>query len=335
MRSLLLVILGISGIWTPVGLAGQTCCSGGVPLSSNLGLPPEEGRTLQINVNYDMNVLQTLKSGREVLQDDSRTRRTHSILLQTGYSLTDRFSVDALFSWVRQERAIRQFGNEDFTATNGLGDAVFLLKYKLITISQNQTVVTGAVGVKAPLGPSDLRRDDGLTINADLQPGSGAWDGVFWLQGLHNLGVRPSMSFSTTAVYAAKGKNKDYLDRQVYQFGNEFQLITGVSDRLLIGKAVIDPSVSLRFRHVLPNRLQEQDVPSTGGKWLFFTPSASYWINAGNAVTLKIEWPLFVDITGTQVSPTYRLNIGFYRNVSFKKRQLPGVQNSKYHPFIQ
>lgn len=311
-------ILLMSLLCGDVGL-GQTCCSGGVPLSSNLGLPPEEGKTLQLNLNYDLNVLQTLKTGTTELDDDSRTRRTHSALLQAGYSFSERISMDALFTWVRQERSIKQFGNEDFTATNGIGDAVFLFKYKLFSTTQNQTVVMGALGVKAPLGASGLRRDDGLSINADLQPGSGAWDGIGWAQVVHSLGFRRSMSVSATTVYGLKGKNTDYLGRQTYQFGNEVQLAAAVADRLFIGKMLLDPSLSLRFRHVRPDRFNEVGVPSTGGKWLFINPGLSYWFSPDHALNARVEVPLFADITGTQVTPTYRVNIGFFAKINRNK----------------
>ena len=89
LKSLLsIVFFSCVMVW---GVDGQTCCSGGVPVSSNLGLPSEGKNTLQFSLNYDLNVLETLKSGTEVLEDDSRSRRTHSILFQAGYSITERF----------------------------------------------------------------------------------------------------------------------------------------------------------------------------------------------------------------------------------------------------
>ena len=295
---------------------GQTCCSGGVPISSNLGLPPETKNILQFNLNYDLNVLHTLKTGTRELNDDSRTRRTHSVLIQTGYSFTDRFSMDALFSWVRQERQIQQFGNEDFTATEGIGDAVFLFKYKLFSTHQNQTVVSGAMGVKAPLGKSNLKRDDGLTINADLQPGSGAWDIIGWAQVLHSLNFRPSMSISGTVVYGLKGKNNDYLGGQTYQFGNELQVSAAIADRLILGKNLFDPSVTFRFRHVRADRFNSEQVPSTGGTWLFFSPGLSYWLSPNHALNARADLPLYADITGTQVTPTFRINFGLFVKIN-------------------
>ena len=84
----------------------QTCCSGGVPISGNLGLPPGSGGTWQFSLGNDINVLKTLMDGREVLDDQSRERVTQSILFQSGYSITNRFSADLFFSYVKQERTI-------------------------------------------------------------------------------------------------------------------------------------------------------------------------------------------------------------------------------------
>lgn len=308
---------------------GQSCCSGGVPISANLGLPPEAGRTVQLNFSYDLNVLETLKDGVETLDDDSRSRRTHSALMQAGYSLSDRWAIDVLFSWVRQERIIQQFGREDFTATNGIGDGVFLLKYQLYASPQNQTMLWLGLGAKAPLGHADLRRADGLTINADLQPGSGAWDGIVWGQVIHSLPARPSLAFSGTTVYSKKGINRAYLGSEAYQFGDEWQLSAGISDRMLWGKAIVDPALTLRFRRAGPDRLNQQAVPSTGGTWIFLSPSFSYWASPALALNARLELPLLADITGTQVSPTYRISIGLLAKINLKPTLLPGLENAK------
>lgn len=314
----------------------QTCCSGGVPLSSNLGLPPSFKNTLQISLSYDLNVLETLKTGTETLDDDSRNRTTHSTLLNLGYSFTDRFSIDAFFSFVRQERTITQFGNVNKTFTQGIGDAAFLLKYKILSLNNNNTTFTGALGIKLPFG-STTETNNGIPLNADLQPGSGAIDGILWGQFSHVASFRPSMSFSLTGIYGIKGVNDNYLpftnsegfsDAQTYQFGNELQLLLGISDRILVGNNIIDPSLTFKYRHVqpdrnTPNRAQELqvNVPSTGGNWIFIRPALTFWFNDNFSVNTRIELPLRANITGTQVTPTYRFSIGIYHKFQFGKKQ--------------
>lgn len=304
----------------------QTCCSGGVPVSSNLGLPPSAGQTLQFSLTYDLNVLETLKSGTRREPDNNRSRRTHSTLLELGYSFNERFSVDGFFSFVRQEREItNNLGNRNFTFSQGVGDAVFLLKYKLLANRNDYTTLHAALGVKAPFGPSDLRDGDSpVQLPADLQPGSGAWDGILWAQLTHVLALRPSMSLILTGTYSYKGVNDNYFGgRQSYQFGQEFFVLAGVSDRLLLGKSVlIDPALTLRYRQVRPDRVDELKLPSTGGRWLFINPSLSYWPRDDLSISAGVEFPLFADITGTQVTPTYRLNVGAYYRISLKNSEV-------------
>ena len=291
-------------------LFAQTCCSGGVPLSGNLGLPASDKGVWQASVSYDLNKLNTLKTGTEKLNDDSRNRLTRSVLLELGYSITNRISVDGFFSWVRQEREITQFGNRDFLHTDGIGDAVVLLKYKFTPFADKNDVVQVGIGPKIPLGASDQRRENGITLNADLQPGSGAWDLVFWANSIKNTDFRPSMSVSTTLTYGLKGENDEYLGSSTYKFGNEFQAALGVADRVNISSLIVDPSIAFKFRKVSQDEFNFNDVPSTGGQWIFISPGLSFPIASTSVINVTGDLPIFSDITGTQVTPTYRLNVG-------------------------
>jgi len=89
-----------------VPLKAQTCCSGGVPLSGNMGFMAAARGTLQMEMSYDVNYLNRLLMGSELVLEENRTRLTQSILLKAGYSQTDHLAVDALFSYVHQSRSI-------------------------------------------------------------------------------------------------------------------------------------------------------------------------------------------------------------------------------------
>lgn len=208
----------------------QTCCSGGVPVSSNLGLPSAESKTLQLNLSYDLNNLNTLKTEREIIDDQTRKRTTQSILLEVGYSLTDRLSVDAFFSYVRQERIIN--GN-NLTFTEGIGDMVFLFKYQLMNEKKNKSNLFLGIGSKLPVGASDLKNNNGITLNADLQPGSGALDWIGWGQWSKTVDVRPSMQIVSTLIFSHKGVNNNYLGDSEYQFGREWSWSLGISLSLI------------------------------------------------------------------------------------------------------
>lgn len=320
MRSLFLLLFALSNFSS----FGQTCCSGGVPVSSNLGLPASESQVLQFNLSYDLNVLKTLKSGADKLDDRSRDRKTHSVLLELGYSLTSRISVDAFFSLVRQERTITNFGQEDFTYSQGIGDAVLLFKYKVLTRHRDQTTLTAALGVKAPTGAADkLDPERGISLNADLQPGSGAWDGIGWAQFSHVTAFRPSLSLISTMIYSIKGKNTNYFDTQEYQFGQELQISAGLSDRIILGKQLIDPALLVRYRTVRPDKIDGQNLPSTGGDWIFINPSLSFWLKPDLSFNINGELPLYAFLEGTQVTPTYRINLGLYYRMALAETDAP------------
>lgn len=304
-------------------VSGQTCCSGGVPLSGNVGLPSGEKGVLQILLNYDDNVLKTLKSGSTKLDDGSRTRHTRSIILQTGYSFTDKISVDIFSSFVIQERLIKQGVFEDKTVTRGVGDLALLLKYKWLSLGHDQhTTFSSALGVKFPLGASDLKNDNGISINADLQPGSGAWDGIFWTQAIHRLSIRPSSSISGTLIYNHKGTNRNYLGVFDYKFGNELQLHLGVGDRFILKKIILDPAMQIQYRYAGRDVQDSNELQSTGGQWLFMKLTNNLWFNQKYALHLGGVLPLYGNVDGTQLSPTYRLEIGVYFRFQTKKEKI-------------
>ena len=89
----------ISGVSTSYS---QTCCSGGVPLSGNIGFEGASKGTVQMEVSYDLNYLATLKTGSEIYEDGTRQRTTQSLLIKSGYSITNWLAFDALFSYVFQ-----------------------------------------------------------------------------------------------------------------------------------------------------------------------------------------------------------------------------------------
>ena len=283
-------------------------------MSGNIGMPASNKGTLQFNINYDLNNLQTFKDGRNTVNDRTRERQTHSVLFEFGYSITERLSVDGFFSFVRQERDIETRPNErDFTYTQGIGDAVFLLKYRILK------PLTIGYGVKAPLGSSD-RTSDGLSLTADLQPGSGAWDNLLYANYSQQFNFRPSLSYFGTVIYRITGENDQYLESSRYEFGNETQLIAGVSDRFNIGTKMFDPALRFRYRHAERDQFDGFGFPGSGGRFLFINPGVTWVISDRFSYQFNFELPLYADVNEVQLSPSFRINTGIY--ISFGKRKI-------------
>ena len=297
----------------------QTCCSGGVPLSNNLGLPNLGKGTFQIALNYDYNNLNTLKSGSDVLDDNSRLRITHSILTNLNYSITDKISLETQLSWVNQRRKISQFNEVDLEETSGIGDAVILLKYAFSNLIGENSVLNAGLGTKIPIGSTNNKSKIGVILNADLQPGSGSWDYIFWSSISKSFNFRPSTTFIAKLSYRLPGENNSYLENNTYQFGEEFQTYLGISDEIYMFKTLINPSLLFKYRSANNDKVNNFELESTGGKWLFVIPNISIMISQNLNFVSSIEVPILSDVTGTQLTPTYRLSAGLLYVISPKK----------------
>lgn len=300
----------------------QTCCSGGIPLSNNIGLANLGKGTSQIGIHYNYNHLNTLNNGTEKLDDDSRLRETHSILLNINYSISDRFSLEALFTWVNQRREISQFGNINLDQTSGVGDGVFLATYSFPNLFSENSNFRLGIGSKIPLGSSEEKSNQGIVFNADLQPGSNAWDIIYWTSLSKSFNFRPSFNLSSRIIYRETGVNNSYFRDSSYKFGNEIQAFLNISDQFLIFKIIASPSVSVKFRKAVKDQIGGFNLDNTGGNWLSIIPNFSINLNSNLLFSTKAELPLYSDVDGTQLTPTYRITAGFLFRIPVKKQVL-------------
>ena len=299
-------------------LSGQGCCSGGVPVSGNLGLPAGNAKVVQLQLTLDHNYLDALFAEREQLVDESRQRTTSSLLLEGSYGFTERWALSGMVSFVRQTRTISTLsGATDFTGNVGLGDAVLLLRYNLLSDDKSpRTDLLLGAGPKFPLGRTTYTDERGILLPADLQPGTGAWDGVFWGFFSHAGLLRPTMTFTAIPSFRLTGTNQRYNGAQAYRFGNELQLNFGFSDRFTTRLFMLDPLLMFRFRATAPDRAERQVVSNTGGKWLHVLPGFVLGLSPSLSLRLNAEIPIFRNLTGTQLTTTYRGAIALFYSFS-------------------
>jgi len=268
-------------------------------------------------LTYDYNILNDLRTGNKSLNDNKRSRNTHTSLLESTYGINNKLSITTLFSLVRQERNINNFTNlSSSTSTFGIGDAVLLLKYNLIDLPKVN--ITVGAGPKIPLGSSNVTDKNGFFLPADLQPGTGAWDAIFWSYIFKKRIIRESISFSATTLFRYTRKNNRYNETQLYQFGNEFLSVFGFSNRFILKKTMADLMLLFRLRHVGADRLDSGPFPNTGGTFLSFAPGFNYNINPSFATRLTISIPMYKFAIGTQVTTSYRLTLAFHFKINKK-----------------
>ncbi len=295
------------------------CCTGGAPISGSLSVTQYQPGNIQLLLTYDYNTLQALFTGRERLNDDSRERRTQTVLLEADYGLPYGFSLGVSFSGVRQERRITNFaGNINETTNTGIADAVLLLKYHFVPKTGGSTYAGLGVGPKIPLGRNDFTDENGILLSADLQPGTNAWDAIFWSYITQTGILRPTSTFSASATYRLTTTGKRNFNQQNYRFGNEFVFRAGISDRILIGKVLLDPILSLRFRTVSADQANGFEFPNTGGTFLFLVPGLGWNATPSLSFQLSGSAPLYRELDGTQITTSYNMSFSVFYTLGQK-----------------
>ncbi|MEO0897515.1 MAG: hypothetical protein AAFY71_14000 [Bacteroidota bacterium] len=298
------------------------CCSGGVPIAGNLSLPSGGSKESQIQLTYDYNRLRALFFEAENLDDNTRQRSTHSILLESSYGFTPKWSVSNLLFYVVQERIIEtRPGERQFTQTQGIGDWVILLRYTLIN-NEKLGLSLGA-GPKLPTGKNDIRDDNNLWLSADLQPGSGAWDAMLWSSFSFYDIFKKNLGFSLTSTGRITGTADRLEGTQTYKFGDEFQVYGGLSDRYLIGKMLIDPQLLFRYRYVSEDIVNGLPLPNTGGSFFHVVPAAIFSINSKTSLRIAAEFPLYRQVIGTQLATSSKVTASLFFRITPKQEITP------------
>jgi len=297
-------------VLTSINVNAQTCCSGGIPLSNNIGMEFNDSKVFRIGLNYDYNNLSTLNNGNDNLNDDSRLRVTHSVLLNLGYSFTDRLSLEGMFSWVNQRRKITQFGNENLDQTIGVGDAVVLGKYNFKDLLGKNSVFNLGLGTKIPIGSTSETNDLGIKLNADLQPGSNALDFIYYASYSKSFDFRPSFNVSTKVIFRSTGENNEYLNNSSYEFGDETQVFLNFSDQFFLFESNITPILTLKYRNAKRDLIGGSKLENTGGDWVSLIPAFNIDLNSVITFSAKAELPIYSEVDGIQLTPTYRITSG-------------------------
>lgn len=296
-------------------LYAQTCSCAGAPLLGSQSYGTTESGNFVIGLTHEYNDISSLYAGSDILDDNSTTRATNSTLLEINYGITRRLSISGTFSYVFKNRITgRQTGNPTAVTTRGIGDGMLLLKYVLkesSLASQYQLALGG--GVKAPFGTTDIRLN-GFLMNADMQPGSGAWDAVLW--SYFSASFVPHTDFSIYGVntYRRTGTNDRFGENDRYRFGNEWVSVLGTGNSITED---LGYSVAVQFRHTIRDQRNEQEMPNTGGSWLMVNPGISYNMTDRLSFRVSGKIPVYQHLQGTQPTTSYALSFSTF--FSFNK----------------
>ncbi len=316
MRILFFGVLMLSFTGLPVSIQAQTCSCAGAPLLGTQSAGASGQGNLLIGLTYEFNQITNLYTGTTRLSNNSVERHTQSALLEVNYGLTNRLSVSGTMSFVHKNResGISNPGGSQLATTSGIGDGVVLLRYVVSQQSLwNRYHLAIGAGTKAPLGSTSVRSPAGLLFNADMQPGTGAWDGVFWSMAGLSLLPRTTMNLAWVNSFRFTGTNQRFTENDDYRFGNEF--ISNISASNSINDR-FSYSLNIRYRSTTSDRRNEITMPNTGGKWLSIIPDLFIGISDNLSMKLSGQIPVYQDLRGFQPTTTYTVSTSLFINLN-------------------
>ena len=240
-------------------------------------------------------------------------RNTQSTLLEINYGITDRLTISGTATYVRKylKTGLQNPGVSNKLVTSGIGDGMVMLKYVLHqnTIREQYQLALGA-GVKPPLGQSNLT-SNGLTLNADMQPGSGAWDGIAW--GYFSKSFAPTSTINAFLYgnYRYTGTNERFGANDSYSFGNQWIINAGVTDNIF---PRFSYTAIIRLRSMNSDQRNGNAMPNTGGKWLSLRPTLTYQISDGVSLKVAGKVPVYQHLNGLQPTTAYSTSLSIFYN---------------------
>ena len=167
-----------------------------------------------------------------------------------------------------------------------------------------QQEFTVGLGPKLPLGRHDVRTSDGILIPSDMQPGSGAWDGVAWAY--FYKGFLPVTRLSLFGTVSARLTGVNDMD---YKFGDEFVTTLSTGYRT---DGLFDWSLSARYRFTRPDQRFNEDIANTGGQWVMLMPGANLKLAPEWTLRLAARLPIYRRLNGAQLTTSYRLSASLF-----------------------
>ena len=303
---LLLVLLSTSS----TSSFGQTCSCAGAPLLSAQFVGAGKAGQLVIGLTYEHHEISRVFAGSQRVGEETE-RSTRSTLLEIHYGVTDRFSISSTINFAQKDRTTGTDGSNvgSSLSTSGIGDALFLVSYTILKQSLFKPhLLLVSVGAKAPLGSSSLERD-GHPLNADMQPGTGSWDGVVLVYWSYSALPRWKTTLFASADYRFSGVNERFNEADRYRFGNGLSFSAGA------GKSVgtkFSYAFALLYRTTTQDERNKADIFNTGGRWLSIAPSFQYSLSAQTDVRLAGRYPIAQSVHGTQPSTSFAIAVSFF-----------------------
>ena len=287
----------------------QTCSCAGAPLISSQSVSTTSQGNLLLGITYEHNQISELYRANNKLTNQIVKRSTQSTLIELNYGITDRLTISGTATYVRKRRLGLQSNDE--LVTTGIGDGLVLLKYVIHqnTIKEQYQLAIGG-GAKMPFGKSSLT-NDGIALNLDMQPGTGAWDGIAWSYFSKTFAPASTLNLFLFSTYRATGSAERFSTNDNYEFGNELLVNIGVTNNITSDLSYIGV---INYRSTSSDERNNNKLANTGGKWINLEPGLQYQLTDGLSIKASGKIPVYQYLNGLQPTTSYTASLSLFYN---------------------
>ncbi len=273
---------------------------------------------------------------------DHSLKTVESVALTYAYGVTNDLTVSVRLPWVRRT-GIREAEIEDPAEppeifnrgdASGIGDLTLLGQYRFYNNRATRSEAALLLGVKAPTGVTDRSNNQGEPFDAEFQPGSGSWDGLFGLAYTQRFGPW-SLDVSALYVLVTTGiQDTDLGDRVLYNAAISYRLMPGAPALAPMKLGALPEPMwhggpgTHQHSHQEPTAAPTLDLvlelngewhakevqsgvkdPNSGGNTLYLAPGLRFSKDNWSSF-VSVGFPIINDLNGIQSEPDIRVVTG-------------------------
>ncbi len=218
-------------------------------------------------------------------EEHPASQEQNTVQASVQYGLSSRLMLFATAPYLFNRLTVAN----EISEGNGWGDPEVTAMFALLPGTSSKVMLHAHAGARLPLGQSELKDEHGATLDHHVQPGSGAWAGIFGAQMLYNAGNVPLFA---GVSYQANGTNDhDFAYGNVlrYNLAAQFPLARFVD---LIGE--------VNGRYARFDKEGGGKDPHSGGSVVYASPGLRWKIFSGVALRTQVQIPIIERLNGVQ-----------------------------------
>lgn len=210
-------------------------------------------------------------------------------------------------------------GVEKLGSASGIGDLVVFGQFRFLHWQHSDTHAALLLGVKTPSGSTSEKSRGGEKLEAELQPGSGSWDGIFGLSFTQNFSPVTINSSLVYTVVTEGTQDTDLGDVFNYNLAVSYRLPLGggrKGDYFFLGEGGIGVDLILEYNGQWRDktRVGSRSDGNSGGSLGYISPGVRVLLGRHTSVNFSYGHPVVDALNGDQDNVDYRLvgSVNFY-----------------------